>query len=305
MSDTRYTNPIRKGQGATGTNNVIGAASAVASMIPGVGPIAGLALGLLPQVASWIFGSDNIDYEALKKRDLAQNQAVFDSGLRKGTEQANKSFNATIGQTTNAQGMASGVAGMSGQGRINAQTYANVAENRDNAVTGLTNGLTQNLNAANMATIRDYSQLGAQQEQNAPTALTYLENFTNSMKTPVMQEGVGALIGGIGKGAGWLGNLFKSGAQNTTNPTMIQGKTAPTVLDQSNNIVGTNDVQAAQNMNDFTRSYENQGPIETQNPSITTQEIDRMYRRGISSKFIPKVGVNDPLNIYGRKTFKF
>lgn len=211
------------GQGATSTvNTTLGVASASTSLIPGIGPIAGMAIGMLPQVASWIFGKDKFDWNDWKAKQAQGINTIFDKSIANATGQANKSFNATIGQTTNAQGMASGVAGMSGAGRINAQTYANVAENRDNAVTGITNGLEQNRASMLSAVEREAAQGSMQEDFNAPTGIDYLKSIVEQFQTSVMQEGVGALIGGIGKAGNWMGNLFRSGAINSTPKNVAQ-----------------------------------------------------------------------------------
>ena len=209
-----------KGQGGTGKDiaNVMGVASGPASVIPGIGPILGAGLGLGSQVLSWILGQDKFDWNEWKNKQKSGINANYDTSLTRATGQAQRTMNATIGETTNAQGMASGVAGMSGTGRINAQTYSNIAQNRDQAVTGITNALEQNRASMLSAVEREAAQGSQEEDFNAPNAMTYIDNFTKSLQTPMMQEGIGGIIGGLGKGANWFGNLFKSGAQNTNSP---------------------------------------------------------------------------------------
>jgi len=195
-----------KGQNtASSITTGMGVASGIASTIPGIGPAIGAGLGLGSQFISWILGSDKYDWKAWEKNQLAGIDREYNTSLNNATSTARKTANATIGEATNKQAMAGGVSGISNPGRLNAQTYANIAQNRDDAITSITNALEQNRSAMKSAVIRESAQGQMQEDFNAPTALTYIDNFVKSLQSPVMQEGIGAIIGGVGKG---INSLF-------------------------------------------------------------------------------------------------
>lgn len=200
---------------SNGITPAIGLAGNVASMIPGMGAISGI-LGLGGNVLSWILGTDEFDWEGWKKNQLAGIDREYDTSLSNATSVAHKTANATIGEATNKQAMAGGVAGINNPGRLNAQTYANVAQNRDDAITSITNGLEQNRAAMKSAVIREASQGQMQEQFNQPTTIDYMNNLLGTLQTPVGQEGVGAIVSGIGKGADWLGNLFRGNKKGGT-----------------------------------------------------------------------------------------
>lgn len=192
-------------------NNIgMGLASQAASSIPGIGSVLGAGIGLGSQVLSWILGSDKTDWDAWKRKQQAGINAQYNESEVKALNQAQKTANATIGETTNAQALASSVSGMSSPGRINAQVYSNIAQNRDRAQTSIVNGLEQNRAAMLSAVERSAAENEARENANAPTAIDYIGNLVNTLQSPVMQEGIGAIIGGIGKGGSFIGNLFKN-----------------------------------------------------------------------------------------------
>lgn len=197
-----------KPMGDDQSGGVLGLAGNIASMIPGMGAVTGL-LGIGGNVLSWIFGSDKFDWEGWKKRQISEIDREYDTSQSNAVRTANKTANATIGEATNKQGMAGGVAGINNVGRLNAQTYANIAQNRDDAVTSITNALEQNRAAMKSAVIRQAAEGDMQEDFNAPTSLDYINNLLGTLSTPVGQEGVGAIIGGLGKTGSVIGNLFK------------------------------------------------------------------------------------------------
>lgn len=203
------------------------AANAVAgglSFIPGFGQIASAGIGLGSQIASWIMGNKKFDWGAWKDEQLRGIDNQYNQSLSNAVGQANKSFNATMGQTTNAQGLAGGISGVNAPGRVNAQTYANVAQNRDNAVTGITNGLEQNRAAMKASVVKEAAQGSQQEDFNAPTALDYLSNLTKIL-TPQNLDNLAMLGGGV---LGGIGSLFTGGNGNTPNKP-VQGVTLNTI----------------------------------------------------------------------------
>jgi len=207
--------------GSEQSGGVLGLAGNIASMIPGMGAATGL-LGIGGNVLSWILGSDKYDWEKWKKEQMGEIDANYNKSLGNATQTAIKTANSTIGEATTKQGMAGGVSGINGVGRLAASTYADVAGNRDSAVTGITNALEQNRAAMKSAVTREAASGSMQEDFNAPTTLDYINNLLGTLSTPVGQEGVGAIIGGLGKTGNVIGNLFK-GKQGITNTGVGSG----------------------------------------------------------------------------------
>lgn len=184
-------------------NNIqtgMGVASPFINAIPGAGQAISAGLSLGSQVLSWILGSKKTDWNKWRQEQQAGINAQYNTSLSNAKESATHIADATIAQAANQQGLAGAVSGVTSPGRLNASVYSQVAQQRDKGIMNITNALEQNRAAMLSSIEREAAQREAQENANAPTTLDYVNNFIGTLQVPAVQEGIGMMAGGIGKG---------------------------------------------------------------------------------------------------------
>lgn len=214
MPEDYYDRPRR----ATADN--LGLGSEIAAGLSFLSPVMG-AVGIGSNILSWILGNDKYDWNKWAEEQKAKVSTDYDSSLKKMEQRTANLADATIGQATNTQGMAGGVAGISsaGTGRLQAQTYANIAGQRDQAIASITNAM-ENQKANALAAVDKAAYQGSMAEDfNSPNAVTYANNFIKSLQAAPAQDFLGTLFGG-----GYMGikSFFQGGSNNKTSKLPIQ-----------------------------------------------------------------------------------
>jgi len=231
--------------------NSMGLGSTLAGGLSFLSPILGAA-GMAGNVLSWILGDDKFDWNKWRDEQADKVSSRYNEGKQEMEKKAYNLADATIGQATNAQGMAGSTAGINsaGTGRLNAQVYSNIAQGRDQTIASATNAM-ENQKANALAAIDRAAAQGDMAEAfNAPNAITYADNFVKTLQTGPAQDFLGTLFGG-----GYMGlkSLFSGNNTNNSNlkgnPNTVTGNSKPILpsVDNRQGVIGSGNVTTPDN----------------------------------------------------------